>query len=550
MSATAITLALAALIGGGLPPVETARFGASDPQGLATYGAAVAMDGTTAVVGAYNHDTPGGTDTGAAYVLERDPSGAWVEVAVLTASDGEGFDELGRSVAIHGDTVVVGAHLDDPLSIHNAGSAYVFERHQGGPNAWGEVTKLVGSTATPKGHAGQSVSIFGDTIVVGADDEGKAYIFERNLGGADAWGEARAIDFGSGKFGAACALEGDLAIIGAPYHGSSGAAYVYERNTGGPGQWGQVAVLASPTARRFGVAVALSGGTAVIGASNTPIQTEYSQGSAHVFDQGFGFHDWYEVAFLKDSDGEGGDQFGISVAISGNIVVVGAQFDEVGGLDDAGSAHWFGRDEGGPGVWGQIAKLTASDGETKDHFGSGVALEGSIVLVGAQADDHSGLNRAGSVYESTAETAGENYCTAGLSASGCQAIMSVSGVASATATSGFNLIATTVEGAKDGLFFYGPNGRQANPWGSGTGFVCVIPPRLRSGLIAGVGTPGQCDGSFTSDVNARWCATCPKPIHNPGAGALMQAQLWYRDPLSTSNQTSGMSDAIEFCVGP
>jgi hypothetical protein len=80
--------------------------------------------------------------------------------------------------------------------------------------------------------------------------------------------------------------------------------------------------------------------------------------------------------------------------------------------------------------------------------------------------------------------------------------------------------------------------------------VCVIPPRLRGGFLTGVGTGGQCDGTFVQDLNARWCPTCPKPAHNPSAGALMQAQLWYRDPLSTSNQTSSMSNAIEFTICP
>ena len=144
----------------------------------------------------------------------------------------------------------------------------------------------------------------------------------------------------------------------------------------------------------------------------------------------------------------------------------------------------------------------------------------------------------------------QTYCTAGFSASGCAAMMSSSGLASATASTGFILMASTVEGAKDGLFFYGTNGRQANPWGTGGSFVCVIPPRLRGAFQFGVGTAGGCDGVFAEDLNARWCSTCPKPLHNPGAGAVVQAQLWYRDPQNTGSQTTSMSDAIEFLVVP
>ena len=140
-----------------------------------------------------------------------------------------------------------------------------------------------------------------------------------------------------------------------------------------------------------------------------------------------------------------------------------------------------------------------------------------------------------------------SYCTAGTSASGCQAMLSSTGAASASAASGFSLVVSTVEGAKDGLFFFGASGRQANSWGSGTSFQCVTPPVSRAALMIGSGTSGACDGSFSADLNARWTA---KPGQNPGAGALVQAQLWYRDPQNTSNQTTSLSDAVEFAVGP
>ncbi len=143
-----------------------------------------------------------------------------------------------------------------------------------------------------------------------------------------------------------------------------------------------------------------------------------------------------------------------------------------------------------------------------------------------------------------------SYCTAGTSASGCQAALSAKGAASATSASGFDLLATGVEGGKDGLFFFGVNGRQASPWGSGTSLQCVVPPVSRAGLMTGTGTPGACDGGFSRDLNALWCPTCPQPSRNPGAGAVAQAQLWYRDPANTSNQTTSLSDAFEFTVVP
>jgi endonuclease I len=143
-----------------------------------------------------------------------------------------------------------------------------------------------------------------------------------------------------------------------------------------------------------------------------------------------------------------------------------------------------------------------------------------------------------------------NYCTAGASANGCQGSISVAGTASASAVSGFTVTAAGMEGLKDGLFFFGSNGRQANSWGSGTSYQCVVPPVLRAGLLPGSGTSNACDGLTAQDLNALWCGTCPKPGKNPGSGAVVQAQFWYRDPFNTSNQTTSLSDAIEFTVAP
>jgi hypothetical protein len=112
------------------------------------------------------------------------------------------------------------------------------------------------------------------------------------------------------------------------------------------------------------------------------------------------------------------------------------------------------------------------------------------------------------------------------------------------------LFAIDVEGDKDGLFFFGTNGQQANSWGNGTSYQCVVPPVSRAGVLSGSGTQDLCDGVLVQDFNALWCPTCPKPGKNPGAGATVQAQLWYRDPLNTSNQTTSMSSAVEFYVGP
>jgi hypothetical protein len=147
-------------------------------------------------------------------------------------------------------------------------------------------------------------------------------------------------------------------------------------------------------------------------------------------------------------------------------------------------------------------------------------------------------------------TAATSYCTAGASANGCTPALYTCGFASATSPVGFEITATQVEGGRNGVLLFGANGRQALAWGNGTSFVCVAPPARRGGLLQGSGTHDQCDGTLTKDLNAHWCAGCQRPSHNPGAGALVQAQVWYRDPKSTSNQTTSLSNAIEFTVAP
>ena len=143
--------------------------------------------------------------------------------------------------------------------------------------------------------------------------------------------------------------------------------------------------------------------------------------------------------------------------------------------------------------------------------------------------------------------AGVVYCTAGTSANGCLATLSGTGQASATAASGFVVSAAGVEGNKNGQFYFGVNGRQALAWGTGSSFRCVAPPTTRAGLLTPSGTLGGCDGSFAQDLNALWTGA---PAKNPGAGAQVQVQLWYRDPLNTSNQSTSFSDALEFVVCP
>ena len=215
------------------------------------------------------------------------------------ASDGADGDNFGRSVAISGNAIVVGAHADDNGTNTDQGSVYIYERDQGGTNAWGEVKKLLASDGNYGDLFGNSVAISGNTVVVGAyyddepsTDQGSAYIFERDQGGTNAWGEVKKLLASDanpwfGYFGYSVAISGDRVVVGAPFRGvERGAAYLYRRNVGGLNMWGQTKkMFASDRLRgdNNGYSVAVDSNTIVVGAYGDDIDTNIDQGSAYIF---------------------------------------------------------------------------------------------------------------------------------------------------------------------------------------------------------------------------------------------------------------------------
>ncbi len=141
----------------------------------------------------------------------------------------------------------------------------------------------------------------------------------------------------------------------------------------------------------------------------------------------------------------------------------------------------------------------------------------------------------------------QTYCTAGISASGCVAAMAGVGDPSASGGSGFHVLASGTEGDKDGLFFFGTNGRQATPWGNGTSFQCVAPPVIRTPILAGSGLSGACNGLLAIDFNA---VVAGLGSGAPAAGSVVQIQCWYRDPASSANLKTSLSNALEFTLRP
>lgn len=341
----------------------------------------------------------------------------FIEVKKLMAGDAQTSDRLGLSLDISGDTLVVGATYEDGDSGNgaaNSGAVYVFERNLGGANNWGQAAKLIASDTGEGDLFGVSVGIHEDTIAVGAyledggvgnpkPDAGAAYIFERNLGGENNWGEAMKLTAGDAQeadwFGVSLTIHGDVLVVGATQEDGGtgdplpdvGAVYVFERDFGSPGNWGQTDKLAASDAQagdNFGVSVALHHDLLIIGAFSEdggPGDPMPVAGAAYVFERDSDNPpSWGAPLKLTASDAEEGDRFGVSVAISEDTLVVGA-FEENGDPPgpDRGAAYVFERNLGGADQWGEAKKITADDAEDRDYFGGSVAIHMDTIAVGA-----------------------------------------------------------------------------------------------------------------------------------------------------------------------
>jgi hypothetical protein len=383
--------------------VQQAQLTASDGAASDQFGYSVAISGDTAVVGAYQHAVGGKANQGAAYVFTRSGT-TWSQQAELTASDGAASDSFGYAVAIDGNTAVVGAPWDNVGATIGQGSAYVFTRSG---IIWSEQQKLTASDGATTDYFGWSVSVSGETAMVGApyDDvgayvnQGSAYVYARS---GTTWSEQQkltASDGSSGRaFGCSVAIAGDTAVAGA-YHdivganADQGSAYVFVRSGTTWSEQQKLTAADGHSGDLFGCSVALSGDTAVVGAYYNDVGANVHQGSAYVFTRSG--TTWSQQANLTDVYGAAGDFFGRSVAVSGDTAVVGAYMDDVGANTDQGSACVFARDGT---TWSAQSQLTAADGAAGDYFGYSVAVSDSTAVVGAYMDTVGANGQQGSAY--------------------------------------------------------------------------------------------------------------------------------------------------------
>jgi uncharacterized repeat protein (TIGR01451 family) len=371
---------------------EQQKLLASDGAASDAFGIAVSVDANTAVIGADIDDLPGGVNAGSAYVFARSGT-AWTQQQKLLSPDtldSSAFDNVGHSVSVSGDTVVVGAIGDNTLVGGDAGSVYVFVRSG---TSWTEQQKLFASDAVASTGFGFSVSASGDTVVVGAVRDvppfgpGSAYVFVRS---GTTWSQQQKLLASDGAqgdfFGQSVSVSGDTVVVGAyrddtPAGVDAGSAYVFVRS--GTTWSEQQKLVASDGAQGdlFGNSVSISGDTVVVGAYGDDTPAGSFAGSAYVFVRSG--TSWTQQQKLLASDGAQNDHFGFSVSISGDTVVVGADGDDTPAGGDAGSAYVFVRS----GTWTQQQKLLASDGAAFDIFGSSVSVSGDIAVIGAPFHD-------------------------------------------------------------------------------------------------------------------------------------------------------------------
>jgi uncharacterized repeat protein (TIGR02543 family) len=461
------------------PIAQQAYLKASNPDVHDFFGSCVAASGDTVVVGARDEDSSAtgvngiqddnsASNSGAAYVFVRS-EGAWSQQAYLKASNTGAGDNFGCDVAISGDTIVIGAWYENSSatgvngnqadnSASASGAAYVFVRTG---TTWSQQAYLKASKTGAVDQFGLAVAVSGDTVVVGARGEdsnatgvngnqadnsasssGAAYVFVRS---GTTWTQQaylKASNTEAGDlFGHSVAVSNDTVVVGA-YEDSSaigvngdqsdnsaanaGAAYVFVRSGT---TWTQQAYLKASNTGAFdvfGVTVAASGNTLVIGtlgesSSATGVNGDQmndlalNSGAAYVFVRSGA--NWSQQAYLKASNTEAGDYFGVSVAVAGDTVLVGAYGEDsnaagVNGIQSnneaqvSGAAYLFVRSGT---TWSQQAYLKPSNTGASDLFGNSVAVSGDTVVVGAPGESSNAMGANGNQSDNSVGNSGAAY---------------------------------------------------------------------------------------------------------------------------------------------
>lgn len=331
---------------------------------------------------------------------------------LLLPSDGKAEDHFGYSVAIDGNTALVGAHKVDINGVKDVGATYVYVTTE---NGWSQQAKLVAAPFSADDTVGGKVAVKNDIAVLGAmrrdekgKDSGAVIIFERKV---NEWKQTQILtapDTKSGDaFGQSISLTENHLVVGAPRNDAmgedSGAAYIYKRDGG---KWHyQTKITANDGAAGdlFGISLDIDDSTIIVGAD---LHDKKAENAGAVYVYALENKQWKQEAKLMAHDAGDTDIFGVRVSLSGNTALISARRDDIEGMGvDAGSAYIFERHNG---VWTQALKLTSPDGAADDRFGRGVALTNDTAIISAMNHDSIGKD-TGALYVYRKGTEGWSY---------------------------------------------------------------------------------------------------------------------------------------------
>ena len=379
--------------------VQTQQVSESDSAFDPEFGYAVALHGSTAMIGAQQAKIGDNDAQGAVYVYAKGGDGTWTRTQKLVASDGAAFDTFGHSIVFEGSTAIIGAYGAFIGENFSQGAAYVFTLDNG---TWTETQKLTSDDGQAFDNFGYSLALHGSTLLIGADGatigtsgtQGAVYIFNETSGTWTQGQKLVASDGGPGEiFGYSVVYDGATAMIGA--YGAlqyQGAVYVYTEASGTFTEGQKLLADDGAPNSYFGYATALSGSTLLVGAWGASPDGNDMQGEAYVFTNPGGT--WTQTQTLMADDGAEDTQpkFGHAVALDGTMALVGAD-----GVDSAtGAVYAF---DGTGGTFVQTQKFYANDAAPADQFANPVTIDGTTALVGSflwLTPDHSAM--PGSAY--------------------------------------------------------------------------------------------------------------------------------------------------------
>lgn len=341
----------------------------------------------------------------------------------LAPDDLSPFDEFGEALDIDGDTVVIGKHNDDEMGL-SAGAAYIFERDDSGSKAWLQLAKLTGESGGNFDFFGESVAIDGDIIVVGApgDDDaanaaGALYVFQQTGESENAWRLAAKLTARDARenqnLGHVVDISGNRIAASAwfdnPLGQNSGAAYLFEL---GPDGWEEIARLVPEESEpfdNFGITIAIDGDAVVVGADESDDLEENPRpipGSAHLFQRDAGTGEWTATQKLTAEDDNPVQRFGRSVGISGDTIAIGASgaFNAAG--RNTGAVFIFERASSDSNSFTQVDKLAPDDLTDGSTFGFSLRLKQDALIAGAPNAEVDRFESAGAAYVFTRDSRG------------------------------------------------------------------------------------------------------------------------------------------------